>query len=89
MARCIGWRFTVRRTLASQLAAIGLKPDDIEYVALFHLHADHTGNIGLFPSATFIVASSDLSWARAKPTPVGVFESLIRPLEHAKVQIVR
>lgn len=36
-----GARFSVRRTLVSQLAELGLKPDDIRYVALSHLHADH------------------------------------------------
>ena len=42
-------RFTLRRTLVSQLAQIGLAPDDIHYVALSHLHSDHAGDIGLFP----------------------------------------
>lgn len=80
-----GGHFTVRRTLASQLAQIGLKPDGIHYVALSHLHSDHSGNIDLFPKATFLVATSELAWARRAPTPVGVELSLIRPLAHARV----
>ena len=42
-------RFTLRRTLVSQLAQIGLAPDDIHYVALSHLHSEHAGDIGRFP----------------------------------------
>lgn len=80
-----GGRFTVRRTLASQLAELRLRPNDIRYVMLSHLHADHSGNIDLFPNATFLVASSDLTWARGIPTPPGIIPSLISPLLHAHV----
>lgn len=80
-----GLRFTVRRTLRSQLAALGLTPDDVRYVALSHLHTDHTGNIDLFPDATFLVASSELAWARADPAPGGVTPELIAPLARAEV----
>lgn len=80
-----GLRFTVRRTLASQLAELKLTPDAIRFVALSHLHTDHAGNIGLFPHSTFLIASSELAWARAAPTPGGVLPALIAPLTSAKV----
>ncbi|MBB6122783.1 N-acyl homoserine lactonase family protein [Sphingobium subterraneum] len=80
-----GGRFTVKQTLAGQLAMLGLKPDDIRYVAISHLHQDHTGNIGLFPKATFLISSAELSWARTKPTPFGVDAPAIAPLARAKV----
>ena len=79
-------RFSLRRTLASQLTDVSLKPDDIKYVGLSHLHADHTGNIGLFPHAVFLVAAAELPWARSVPTPEGVEASLIAPLDHARVE---
>src|SRR5688572_2055783 len=41
--------WTVKRTIESQLAELGLKPADINYVALSHSHGDHVGNLGLFP----------------------------------------
>lgn len=80
-----GGRFTVPRTLRAQLAALGLTPDSVRYVALSHLHADHSGNIGLFPRATFLIASAELAWARGTPTPAGVEPSLIAPLARARV----
>ena len=81
-----GGRFTVRVTLAAQLAQLGLKPDDVRYVALSHLHSDHSGNIGLFPHSIFIVASRELAWARSVPTPDGVEKTLIAPLDHDRIQ---
>ncbi len=80
-----GLLFTVHRTLASQLAQIGLKPDDVHYVALSHLHPDHIGNIGLFPKATFIVSKIELTWAFSEPTPETVQRSLVMPLTHLHV----
>jgi len=81
-----GGRFTMKRTLASQLAELGLKPNDIDYVAISHLHRDHTGNIPLFPEATFLIAQSELDWARSKPTPFGVNLPTIAPLSGFKVK---
>jgi N-acyl homoserine lactone hydrolase len=75
-----GGRFTVKRTLVDQFVQIGLKPDDIRFVALSHLHQDHTGNIALFHKATFLIATSELAWARGNPTPFGVDAEAIGPL---------
>ena len=40
------------KTLASQLKEIGLEPADFKYLALSHMHPDHTGNANLFTAAT-------------------------------------
>src|SRR5262249_25897336 len=37
------------KTLAAQLAEIGVKPAGITYVAVSHTHGDHVGNVALFP----------------------------------------
>jgi N-acyl homoserine lactone hydrolase len=60
--------WTVKKTLTSQLAELGLKPSDINYVALSHSHGDHVGNLKLFPEATLVVQKPEFEW---KP-PVGV-----------------
>lgn len=36
------------KTMASQMEEIGVSPEDIEYLAISHLHGDHTGNANLF-----------------------------------------
>src|SRR5712692_7422548 len=38
----------------TQLAKIGVKPSDINYVILGHMHLDHAGNVGKFPTATIV-----------------------------------
>ena len=54
--------WTVKKTLASQLAELGLKPADINYVALSHSHGDHVGNLNLFPQATLVVQKPEFEW---------------------------
>lgn len=81
-----GGRFSVKRTLASQLAELGLKPDDIRYVGMSHLHFDHTGNVGLFHQSTFLMAAAELSAARAKKPPFGVDPASIAPLAKAHIE---
>ncbi|MBP2511457.1 MULTISPECIES: AttM family quorum-quenching N-acyl homoserine lactonase [Agrobacterium] len=47
----------------TQLGALGIDPGDIRFVALSHLHSDHTGGIGRFPNATHIVQRSEYEYA--------------------------
>ena len=82
----LGGHWTVRRTLTSQLAALGLKPNDLRYVALSHTHADHSGNIGLFPRATWLMSPVELAWARGKPAPLGVDPALVAGLAKVRVE---
>lgn len=81
----IGIRFIVQKTLVSQLAELGLKPSDIKYVAVSHLHPDHSGNIKLFPKSTFFISGKEIDWAFSKPTPSSVQLSLLAPLKSATV----
>jgi glyoxylase-like metal-dependent hydrolase (beta-lactamase superfamily II) len=47
-----------------QLERIGLRPDDVRYVANSHLHFDHCGGNEFFPHATFLVQRPELEAAR-------------------------
>src|SRR5262249_60385231 len=49
----------VKKTLASQLAEIGVKPSDVRYLALSHSHGDHVGNVDMFKDSTFLVQNTD------------------------------
>ena len=59
--------WTVRKTLVSQLAELGLKPSDINYLVLSHSHPDHVGNLDAFPQATLVVQKAEYDW----PLPDG------------------
>ncbi|MFC2248362.1 N-acyl homoserine lactonase AttM [Labrys portucalensis] len=47
----------------TQLEALGIRPGDIRFVLLSHLHSDHTGAIGRFPNATHIVQRREYEYA--------------------------
>ncbi len=44
----------------TQLQKIGLKPEDIKYVVVSHLHLDHGGNVGKFLKSTIIVQKDEI-----------------------------
>jgi N-acyl homoserine lactone hydrolase len=44
----------------TQLQKIDLKPDDITYVVVSHLHLDHGGNVGKFPNSTIVVQKDEI-----------------------------
>jgi glyoxylase-like metal-dependent hydrolase (beta-lactamase superfamily II) len=56
--------WTSQKTLAGQLAELGLKPADIRYLALSHSHPDHVGNLNLFPQATLVLQKAEYEWAQ-------------------------
>jgi glyoxylase-like metal-dependent hydrolase (beta-lactamase superfamily II) len=62
-ARMTTWRRP--RTLAAQLAEIGVQPTDIRYVAVSHSHPDHIGNVTMFPRATLLAQKAEYEWPQA------------------------
>ena len=62
---------TRAKKLLVQLAEIGVKPVDINFVAVSHTHGDHVGNVDLFPSSTLLIQKAEVDWAFAegKPAP--------------------
>jgi N-acyl homoserine lactone hydrolase len=44
----------------TQLGKIGVKPSDINYVILGHMHLDHVGNVGKFPTATIVYQRDEI-----------------------------
>jgi glyoxylase-like metal-dependent hydrolase (beta-lactamase superfamily II) len=50
-------------TVINRLASIGLKPDDIDYVVISHMHLDHSGYMNYFPNSTFIARKEELKAA--------------------------
>ncbi len=62
---------TVTKTLRSQMAEIGYKPEDITYLALSHLHSDHTANANDFAGSTWLVHQTERDAMFAPPPPPG------------------
>jgi glyoxylase-like metal-dependent hydrolase (beta-lactamase superfamily II) len=48
-----------RRKLLPQLAALGVTPKDVTYLAMSHYHGDHTANANAFAQATWIVQKAE------------------------------
>lgn len=61
----------VDRTLAEQLAQLGLKPGDIDVVGISHMHADHTGQAAEFPNARLLIGKADFEQTAGKDDPFG------------------
>src|SRR5262249_16616010 len=54
-------------TLVAALAALGVKPADVRYVAISHWHPDHTGNVDEFPDATVIIQKAERDYVITLP----------------------
>jgi len=62
---------TVTKTLKSQMAAVGYSAADIKYLALSHLHSDHTANANDFAGSTWLVHQNERDAMFAPPPPGG------------------
>ena len=63
LAKGFGLKMTKDDAIPVQLNKIGLKPDDVKYVAVGHLHLDHGGNVGQFKNATLIAQDDEFKAA--------------------------
>jgi glyoxylase-like metal-dependent hydrolase (beta-lactamase superfamily II) len=59
--------FNIRPELAKQLAARGVRREDVTDILLTHAHWDHSVNAPLFPNATVWIGAAELEWAEAEP----------------------
>jgi glyoxylase-like metal-dependent hydrolase (beta-lactamase superfamily II) len=48
---------------ATLLGEIGIKPEEVDFVTISHLHFDHAGGTSRFPKAQFIVQRRELEYA--------------------------
>jgi N-acyl homoserine lactone hydrolase len=65
--RSVWWHRS--KTLAAQLAEVGVKPADIKYVGVSHSHPDHMGNTPMFPQSTLVVQKAEYEWANPDGKP--------------------
>jgi glyoxylase-like metal-dependent hydrolase (beta-lactamase superfamily II) len=50
---------SLKRTVAEQLALIGVKPEQVGTIGISHYHADHTGQAAQFRSAKLLIGKGD------------------------------
>lgn len=55
------------QTLLAALAALDVKPADVRYVAVSHVHPDHVGNVDQFPQATLVIQKAEWDYALKLP----------------------
>ncbi len=60
---------TPEQHCAAQLRELGVAPETVARVVQTHLHIDHTGALGHFPSAQIVVHASELQAARTVEKP--------------------
>ena len=49
----------VKKTLAAQMAELGIKPEQVSRIAFSHTHMDHVGNANMFASATLYIQQAE------------------------------
>ncbi len=59
--------FSLKRKLFDQLQEIGIRPEMVNYIAMSHLHLDHTGNSALFPHALHLIQAEEYAAAFESP----------------------
>ncbi|WP_444995588.1 N-acyl homoserine lactonase family protein [Aliikangiella sp. IMCC44359] len=60
------WHSMMKTKLTEQLAILKLKPEDIEYLSLSHIHPDHSGNANLFVNSKFIINEQERRYMFSK-----------------------
>lgn len=76
------WIFQLRmhKTVKEQLDEIGVKPEDIDYLAFSHMHIDHTGNANDFKSSTVIMQETEFEVA---------FDTTNKPYNYADYEALK
>lgn len=67
------------KTIVTQLAEIGVRPDQIEMVGISHFHFDHIGQAAHFPKAKLVIGADDLAALRATPAHPALKPEYIKP----------
>jgi len=77
------------RTLPDQMAALGLQPDDVDWIAFSHYHSDHVGAAAAFAGVTQLIQRAEAEAAfGADPTRYFFDPDLYAALRDAPRQVL-
>jgi N-acyl homoserine lactone hydrolase len=80
----IGQTWYRGQSLVAALAALGVKPADVRYVAVSHVHPDHVGNVDEFPDSTLIIQKAEWDYAMTLPRKPFNPERKVEPIDGDK-----
>ncbi len=95
-----GWHLKTDDTYMQSLAAVGLQPEDIDYVMCTHLHHDHVGwNTKLvdgrwvptFPNAKYLMSKTELEVFKAQEDPaasLSLIDSVLPVVESGQAELI-
>ena len=78
----------INKSLKSQLAAIGYQPKDITYLAISHLHADHSGNANDYAGSTWIAQKAERDYMFSQGLPANIHPDEYAALKNSKTNVI-
>ena len=78
----------IDRSLKSQLAAVGYRPKDITYLAISHLHGDHSGNANDYAGSTWIAQKAERDYMFSPGLPENIHANEYAALKNSKTKLI-
>jgi N-acyl homoserine lactone hydrolase len=78
----------IDKSLKSQLAEIGYKPADITYLAISHLHGDHSGNANDYAASTWIAQRKERDYMFGDKLPANIIPTEYAALKNSKTILI-
>jgi glyoxylase-like metal-dependent hydrolase (beta-lactamase superfamily II) len=78
----------IDKSLKSQLAEIGYKPADITYLAISHLHGDHSGNANDYAASTWIAQKKERDYMFGENLPANIHPEEYAALKNSKTIVI-
>lgn len=78
----------IDKSLKSQLAAIGYQPKDITYLAMSHLHGDHSGNVNDYAASTWIAQKAEREYMFGPGLPENIHPNEYAALRNSKTKLI-
>jgi glyoxylase-like metal-dependent hydrolase (beta-lactamase superfamily II) len=79
---------TIAKSLKSQLAAVGYQPKDITYLAISHLHGDHSGNANDYAGSTWIAQKAERDYMFSAGLPPNIHPDEYAALKNSKTKLI-